>query len=83
MLRTFRDSLEKNQKYSEFINESISKLAASIPKINTKADLVKVWKEFFKCFLSNFSFVWQKFRKFQTDGCGAISKGLFRGFGSS
>lgn len=56
MLRTFRDSLEKNQKYFEFINESISKLAASIPKINSKADSVKVIIAFqiffFKHFIS-------------------------------
>lgn len=42
MLKTFRDSLEKNQKFSEFINDSVSKLAGSVSKINAKADAVQV-----------------------------------------
>lgn len=45
MLKTFRDSLERNQKLTEFVNDSIFRLASSIPKINAKADAVQVITE--------------------------------------
>lgn len=42
IFKSFKESLKRNQKYSEYVNVSIAKLDESILKINTKADLAQV-----------------------------------------
>lgn len=41
-VKEFKDSFERNQKFNEYVNDSISKLSGSIAKINAKADAVQV-----------------------------------------
>lgn len=42
IIKSFQESFERNRKYSEFVNGSITKLDGSISKINAKADVVQV-----------------------------------------
>lgn len=37
-----RDSLERNQKFFDYVNDSISKLSGSVAKIDSKADAIQV-----------------------------------------
>lgn len=41
-IKEFKDSFERNQKFHEYVNDSISKLGGSMPKINANADTVQV-----------------------------------------
>lgn len=42
IFKKFQESLERNQKYHEYINGSVSKLAGCISKINDRAEIVEV-----------------------------------------
>lgn len=42
VIEHFKASLEQNQRFYDYINESISKLAAAILQINDKADIAQV-----------------------------------------
>lgn len=39
---SFKISFERNQKFQEYVNDSISKLAGSVAKINASADVIRV-----------------------------------------
>lgn len=41
-IKEFKDAFERNQKFHEYVNDSISKLYGSLPKINAKADAIQV-----------------------------------------
>lgn len=41
-IKEFKDAFERNRNFCEYVNDSISKLNGSMPKINAKADAVQV-----------------------------------------
>lgn len=41
-LKLVKESLERNRKFFNYVNDSISKLSASVKKINNQADIVQV-----------------------------------------
>ncbi|XP_031617134.1 tripartite motif-containing protein 45 [Contarinia nasturtii] len=47
IIKKFSESVEQNQRYHDFVNESISKLNGAIVKINDKAEIVKMEIEIF------------------------------------
>lgn len=60
IMKSFQMSVEKNQKFHDRVNYSISKLAGSIAKINANADAIRVRFEpnsGFKVRMPNFSIV--------------------------
>lgn len=42
VLKELKDGFERNQKFHGYVNDSISKLSGSLPKIDVKADAVQV-----------------------------------------
>lgn len=42
IFKSLKESLQQNQKYHDYVNDSIAKLAGSVSKINAKADVVQV-----------------------------------------
>lgn len=51
-IKEFKDAFERNQKFHEYVNDSISRLNGSLPKIDAKADALQVgWERFEPTFL--------------------------------
>lgn len=44
-IKEFKDAFERNQKFHEYVNDSISRLNGSLPKIDAKADALQVGSE--------------------------------------
>lgn len=55
IFKSIKTSFERNQKYHDYVNESVSRLEGSVAKINANADVIRVkylqiWPSFFLSF---------------------------------